>query len=128
MMHTLKLCIVSAASRASPEIELQDLDRSWAWMFEVERLMPDIFRAMVGKSDRDVIEEVHVFAMQLWAKSGRKPLAGDELRRFLLDRVPHDKVESILNACLNAKYLEREAGPSDKWWPLPRREGRRADE
>jgi hypothetical protein len=118
----IKLCIVSAVSRSgSRVIELIDVSRAIAWLIEAEATMPDVFRAMLGKSDTQVIEEMHYFVQSMWAKDRRKPVAGDVIRRFLLMRVPHDKVEGLLAAAEKAQILSRQAG-SDLWLPRPKME------
>jgi hypothetical protein len=116
----MKLCIISAASRRSLAIEEFDLTRAMDWLFEAEVLMPDAFRAMLGKSDRDIINELHIFAMALYTRGKNKPIPGESLRRFLLDRLPHDKIESMMNAVERANVIARSAGTEDMWVPRPR--------
>jgi hypothetical protein len=124
----IKLAIVSAASRgelftnnSAPAVRLEDVDRAKAWLFEAEALMPDVFRAMLGKSDKDVVDELHMWAQTQYAKA-KPPVAldGALIRQFLLDRVPHDKVESILNLADKANIVVRVSGSADSWIPKPR--------
>src|SRR5262249_47530758 len=52
-----KLSMISAISRtADLVIELDDVKRAISWLLEAESHMPDIFRAMQGKSDAAVID------------------------------------------------------------------------
>lgn len=118
-----KLTIISAASRgelfaAEPAVRLEDVRRAQAWLLEAEALMPDVFRAMLAKSDKDVIDELHLWATGLWLRD-KKAIPGNIVRQFLLDRVPHDKIESIMELADKAKILERNAG-ADTWTPKPR--------
>ena len=119
----IKLSMVSAASRGElfekvPAVRLEDVKRAQSWLFEAEAIMPDVFRAMIGKSDKDVIDELHLWAQATFLRS-KKPIPGNLMRQFLLDRVPHDKVESILNLADTAKIITREVGSND-WIPRPR--------
>lgn len=127
----IKLAMVSAASRgelftdSKPAVRLEDVQRAQAWLFEAEGLMPDVFRAMLGKSDKDVVDELHMWATSKYhAQRPPSPLDGSLIRQFLLDRVPHDKVESILNLADKANIIVREAGSADKWIPKPRHDRR----
>lgn len=121
-MHAIKLSIVSAISRTGQMIiELPDVERAISWLLEAEAFMPDIFRAMTGRSDRQVIEELHYFAMAEWARGKQQPVQTEKLRRFLISRVPHDKVESLLEVADRARIVVRMAG-TDGWVPRPKNE------
>lgn len=123
--HVIKLCAISAVSRVAgdPKAKLEiipsDFTRAREWILFAERFMPDVFRAMVGKSDRDVIDELHRYALTEYYKVKGAPLEGQMLRRFLLTRVPHDKVESILLTADRAGILVRDlsVSPGDRWRP-----------
>lgn len=118
----LKLIAVSTIARTGGLIiELEDVTRAIGWLLQAEKLMPDIFRAMVGKSDSQIIDELHFFVTALWNKRKREPVEGFLLREFLLKRAPHDKVESIMLAADRANILARAAG-TDDWVPRPRHE------
>lgn len=120
-----KLAIVSAASRGElftslkPAVRLEDVERALGWLLEAEALMPDVFRAMLGKSDKDVVDELHIWVQARYVANAKQPIEGSLLRQFLLDRVPHDKVESILNLADKANIVVRMVG-TDNWMPKPR--------
>ena len=89
--------------------------------------MPDIFRAMVGKSDTDVLREIHYFTLQQYTRS-RKAVSGMALRRFILERTPHDKVEGLIRAAESSGLIARVAGTGtqgtpDEWMPKAREHG-----
>lgn len=120
----LKLCIIASIARSLEKvIRLIDVERALGWLIEAERRMPDIFRAMVGRSDRDVIDELHMYLMALFQRD-KKKVPGEALRRFLLERVPHEKVETIIAAAERANIIARvasaSAADSDNWIPRPR--------
>lgn len=120
--HILKLCLISAVSRSGAlVVEHGDAVRAIAWLTEAERSMPDVFREMLGKSDTQVIEETYYFVQALWAKDRQKPVQGELIRRFLLARAPHDKIESLMQSADRAGIIVRQAG-TDLWLPRPRQE------
>jgi len=122
-LHLLKLTMVSAIARTGSKlIELVDVTRALAWLLEAERLMPDIFREMIGKSDTQVLEEMHYFVTAVWAKEKTRQVLGETIRRFLLQRVPHEKVETLIMAAERANIIARVAGTQDSWVPRPKYE------
>ena len=122
---TLKLAIISGVSRTGqPVISEADVKRAWHWLFEAEKLMPDIFRAMIGKSDKQIIDELYLYTMASYARDkAKRGVDGAVLRQFLQDRIPHDKIESLIQSCERAGLLARVAGTADSWVPKPRHEG-----
>lgn len=119
-LHLLKLCIVSAiASTCKLIIELSDVERAMSWMNEAELLMPDIFRAMVGRSDTQVIEELHLFVMQMWNRGGKKAIPERMLFAFLQQRVPSDKIEKIITIAERSNIIARVVN-TDMYIPKPR--------
>ena len=115
-MHLIKLSLVSALSRGQEKlVELIDLDRAMTWLFEAERTMPDIFRAMTGRSDHSVMEELHAFMVGMWGMN-KKPLHERSLISFLTKHVPAEKIEKILSMAERANFIERVAG-TDTYLP-----------
>jgi len=125
-VFALKLALIASISRSNEMvIRLEDCDRALGWMLEAERVMPDIFRAMVGKSDKDVISEMHMYVTAKFGSMAGKPLAerkvkGEAIRQFLLERVPHEKIESIIKAAEAANIIARVGGTQDDWVPRPK--------
>lgn len=123
-LFALKLSLISSVSRSSELIIRDvDVDRALGWLLDAERLMPDIFRAMLGKSDRDVIRELHLVMWGKWTENqrlvGRPNIKGEFMRQFLIERVPHEKVASIIKASEDAKIIDRIGGTEDDWKPRP---------
>ena len=122
-VNVIKLSTISAVSRNNGlVIEEEDVGRGIQWLTAAEARMPDIFRAMIGKSDKDVIEELHLYVSTMYAKSQRKPLPGDSLLRFLLQRVPHEKAEKLIEVAVRANILAKPPGTIDLYIPKPRAE------
>ncbi len=121
-MHAIKLAIISAVARTCHlVVEAIDVRRAIAWLLEAEALMPDIFRAMVGKSDVQIIEELYYFVQAQFARSRSQPVSGETVRRFLTSRIPHDKIESLLAAADRANIVAKIVG-TDTWLPRPKHE------
>lgn len=125
----IKLCLVSAVCQCVgeapgefPAIRVSDFERARTWLLHAETFMPDVFRAMIGRSDKDVIDELHHFATGEYIRlRGKGFINGMQLRRFLIERVPHDKVESIMLTADRAGIVVRVAPyEDDNWMPKPR--------
>ena len=112
-LHIIKLALVSACSRQSKMvIELVDVKRAIRWILQAEALMPDIFRDMIGRSDSQVIEELHYFITSLWAKSKGQAVHESSLINFLSARVPSEKVLKLIEVAERSNVIERMAGTS----------------
>jgi hypothetical protein len=107
LQNALKLCLISAISRGEMEIEKSDVERAIGWLIEAEKFMPDIFRAMVGKSDSEVLEELHYFTVNAW-RVQRKPLREALLIEFLSQRVPTEKINNILTTAERSSMIVRQ--------------------
>ena len=117
----IKLALVSAVSRSGhSHIDLVDAKRAFHWLFETEAIMPDIFRAMVGKSDAQVIEELWYFVQSFWSKNKQKPLQTKDLKKFLGIRLPSEKIPHVLELAEGMDVIARVAGTQDAWIPRPK--------
>jgi predicted transcriptional regulator len=83
--------------------------------------MPDAFRAMVGRSDRDVIEELYRHLVALFNMSKQQPIPEARLYNFLNQRVPTDKVAKILEVAERSNMIAR-IGGTDTYVPRARTE------
>ena len=97
-----RTCKLSAVSR----IELLDIHRAIAWLLEAERFMPDVFKAMTGKNDMQIVEELWRFVVLEFEKGGRKGVGQEEVIRFLLDKAPQEKIAPVIKLALDAKMIE----------------------
>ncbi len=121
ILHALKLSIVAAVAAGSPTIRVQDFERGRGWLLAAEATMPDIFREMVGKSDVQVIDELHYFCWTLWVKE-KNPIHVSRLIHFLQHRVPSEKIMRVIEVAEKANILERMAGTTDTYKPRPKHE------
>jgi len=110
ILYLLKLCQVSAVSRGNAlSISEADFHRALTWLIEAERTMPDVFRNMTQKSDAMVIQDLHFFLWQIYAKE-KKPIHDSLIYHFLQQRVPSDKIARIIEIAERANVIVREAG------------------
>ncbi len=108
VMTAIKLAAVSVMSRGiSMVIELFDIQRALRWMFEAEAAMPDVFRAMVGRSDWQIIEELHIWAVANFNRFKGQPIEDSLIRQFLGERLPGDKVGAVFQLAESAKVIIR---------------------
>lgn len=120
LIHVPKLAMISAASAGHAlNVELPDFHRALAWLLDAEQTMPDVFRAMHGKSDMVVLRELYQFAWEVYAKS-KKPIHESRLVAFLSARVPSDKIEKILSIALKSQLLIKGDPYPDEWKPAPK--------
>lgn len=106
----LKLCMISSISRSdSLLIDVGDFHRALEWMAEAEEKMPDVFRAMIHRSDNEVMLELHMYLFQLFNKD-REQIHVSRAVEFLRQRVPVEKIERILDAMYASRMVVNEAG------------------
>jgi len=120
VIHVLKLSLISAVSAGRQTIEMIDFERARHWLLEAERIMPDIFREMVQRSDAQVIQEMHFFAWQLWITS-KAPIHESRLIHFLQNRVPSEKIHRVIEIAEKAGIFEKIAG-TNSYRPRPKTE------
>ena len=122
-LHVIKLAIVSSISRTNSirAIEEIDIERAIQWLIEAEKFMPDAFRSMIGKSDHQIIEELYQFIVSLYTSSRRNPIHEQRLYSFLLQRVPNDKIQKIIETTERSGMIARVVG-TETYIPKPRTE------
>ena len=109
-LHLLKLSTISAVAANAPHIRLADVERARGWLFECEVLIPDIFRAMVGKSDQQVLDELHFYMLGVFRMHQGKPIREQAVYSFLMQRVPSDKIPRLIETAERSSLIERVAG------------------
>lgn len=117
ILHVIKLCMVSSIARSSDlVITMEDISRAKSWLLDAEDRMPDIFRDMAGKSDMQVIQDLHDFMWRMFARD-KKPIHVARIISFLSSKVPADKVMRVLDLCERSDVIQREAGTTDLYRP-----------
>lgn len=121
IIHVIRLCIISAASAGHPLlITLSDFQRALNWLIAAEETMPEIFKEMVHRTDKQVIEELHMYAMGVWAKE-QKLIHESRLIHFLQTKVTSDKIDRLLSIAVRANIFDKDLnGPFYR--PRPKHE------
>ncbi len=121
ILHAIKLATVSSMSRSrNMRIEEEDVEKAKVWLFEVERKMPDIFRAMLSRSDGEVIQELHFYLWRHWATvppDRRTPVQEEILYNYLKHKVPSEKIAKIIEVAEKSGVIQHNAGGG--WIPQP---------
>lgn len=116
----IKLCIISTLSRtAELIIEMVDVDRALEWLTSAEKHMPDVFRAMLGKSDASILDELHYFMMEYFRRNNKQAVSKALIYHFLASRVPSDRIDRLVYTAEAANIISRLAG-TETWIPRPR--------
>ena len=118
----VKLAMISAVSRtAAYTIEVEDTTRALKWLLEAERRMPDIFRAMTGKSDKQVLEELHLYVIEKYRMNKGKPVEGKDVYTFLAHQTTSDKIASLVTLAERAQYMIKVlVAGNECWLPKPK--------
>lgn len=114
-----KLSGISAVSRKldTSGIDRIDIERALEWLFEIEAKMPDVFRAMQGKNDWAIVEELYHWAVAAHRKSG-KAIPGGRFIEFIGERATVERVEKILAMAVRTRAIECVDQGADLWKPL----------
>jgi len=116
----IKLGMIACISRTGEMIiQSEDVTRALEWLLEAERRMPDIFRAMTGKSDSQILEELHYFITSKYQNNGKKPVEMKDIYEFLSFRATADKIPGLVVTAEKTQRMIR-AGSSDCWMPRPK--------
>ncbi len=120
--HVMKLAMISAVSAGHGTIvTLNDFLRGKKWLLEVEKTMPDVFRAMALKSDAQILHDAH-YAMRVKFASvdpeKRKPLTEKEVWDIFKDKCPHDKIDGLIKTMARLGYI-RPGIQTGSWIPNP---------
>ena len=117
-LHTIKLAMISSASRGTGElvVTVDDFERAKDWLIEAEQTMPDIFRAMGQKSDSQVIADMHFHIYRIWSSVSldkRKPINVQVIYEFLHSRVPSDKIARLIDVAEKTGYIKKGPYPDE---------------
>jgi hypothetical protein len=116
ILTMLKLSIISCVSRGNDMmIMADDVTRAREWLIEIESFMPDIFKDMAGNSDGQIIQDLHYYVWEMYAKNGNKPIHRSRIDTFLMARTPAYNAENIVKLCVRAKILIDQ--PADFYLP-----------
>jgi hypothetical protein len=115
----IKLAMVATISRTGELIiQSEDITRALRWLLEAERRMPDIFRAMTGKSDSQILEELHYFVIAKY-RADNKPVPSKDIYEFLSYRATTDKIGGLITTAEKTQRMIR-VGNGETWMPRPK--------
>lgn len=108
MRHALKLSMIAAIDKGNTlVIDVEDFQQALAWMIEAEKLMPQVFLELVGRSDGQVINELWFHCKQLWDSPlhGRRPITKALIVEFLRHRVSSWQIEQVIKTAIEVELL-----------------------
>lgn len=123
--HMVKLAMIAAVSAGRGLlVTLPDLLRAREWLFEAERYMPDVFRAMAQKSDQQTIADLHYAMFTYWARKAPNPvpLEDELLVNWLKDRVTSERIAKVIEIAERGGWFRRAPGSNGarpRWIPRP---------
>lgn len=120
--HVAKLAMISAVSAGHGLcVTLADYRRAQTWLFDAEKTMPDVFRAMTQKSDSQILEDVHQVAWVTYTtlqRDKRKALPDTEIWKILETRSTSERIPYLMKSLESTGRL-RKAGMMGGWIPTP---------
>lgn len=102
----IKLSMIAAVSASHGlSITLQDFETAKRWLLETEARMPDVFRAMIDKSDAQLIRDLHHHCWNKYAvveRQKRVPLEEKILWEFLQERTTSERIQRVIDSAVKA--------------------------
>ncbi len=122
LVHVIKLAIISTVSRTNGSgnplvITLFDVDRARNWLLAAEQVMPDVFRAMAGKSDMTLLLEMHFYFWRRYV-TDKKPIHESELIRFISAKTTSERGPRLLDIAVRIDMFAKVPG-TDLYTPRP---------
>ncbi len=109
-VQLLKLCMVACAASADDYlITIEHFAMALDWLMEAEVYMPDIFKAMSGGSDGQLMDETYHFVYKLFIVK-KQPISEQRIIAFIQQRTPAHNVEKILQVMVKAGLLKLSIG------------------
>jgi hypothetical protein len=104
-IHLLKLCMVAAADRGAPDIDLPDVDRALEWLTEAEGSMSNVFTAMASGGISSVIYDCWHYAKSRAAATENQREAY-RIYHFLQGRLPPHEIRVAIEMMIKGNMLE----------------------
>lgn len=117
MPNVLKLSMISAVAAGNfPFVKLNDVLRAKDWLLEAENAMPDIFMAMVQKSDTQLLSDVHMVLYANWSRIAMKdrvPVKEHEVWAEFEKRALSERIPKLIEMMLKTNRLKRGKFPDE---------------
>ena len=105
IMHLLKLCMVGSVSESCAQIvELRHVEWAKEVLFEAEREMPNVFRAMTIGSQEQLYEDAMTWVA---LAAGDGPISHQRLTTYWSTRVPSHAIVSMVDTMVSSGMLKR---------------------
>lgn len=108
MRHALKLSMIAAIDKGNAlVIDVDDFQTALGWMIEAEKMMPQVFLELVGRSDGQVINELWFHVKGLWDSPlhGKRPITKALIVDFLRHRVSSWQIDQVIKTACEAELL-----------------------
>lgn len=103
----LKLSSISAASRGSMSVIIEDLERARDWMLYNEKNMADIFEHVTRKTDSSIIDDMATAMWSLSNNTGERTVTELDVQRYFKEREKAERIPKLINLAVSAGVLER---------------------
>jgi hypothetical protein len=118
MLYVIKLATISGVARTGKlVVEKEDVLRAKKWLFSAEDRMPYIFKAMVGHSDKQVIEELHRALWAAYART-RQPIPEAVIYQFLQSRCMAERIPRVIEIANKSGLIAMVAGKDGYYIPM----------
>jgi len=109
----LKLSLIASISRnSSMEVIEEDFDTAKGWLFEAERLIPEIFKSMATTAESRIMEDAHYYMSDLYRKMNR-PVPEHHLYAFLKNRTASQNIKKVIETMERSRMIKGEYSAKD---------------
>lgn len=127
-IHIPKLAMISSvAAGRNLFVDIEDYERAHTWLADAEAVMPDVFRAMIAKSDSQLVADLHY---ELWMKhwsrhvhTQRQSIPNEVLWEFLSTRTTSFNIPKVIENAERSGVIRRDpkfpTTPAPRWIPRP---------
>lgn len=106
--YVLKLSMVASVIGSDELlVNKEHIEQSMAWLFEIEKLMPDTFKTMASGGNIDIIKDTWYHSYQIFIREGKKPVPEHRIYAFLQERTYAYNIPRILEAMEKSRMLEK---------------------
>lgn len=119
VVQVQKLSMIASAARGDATVvRIDDFAQALQWLLDCEEEMPKIFMEMAGRSDIDVIRDMHFWAWKKYS-ADKQAIHKALYMGFLGTRVSSYQAEKIFQQCLASRIIDRMAGTEEMFIPQP---------
>jgi len=94
------------------EVIEEDFDTAKGWLFEAERLIPEIFKSMATTAESRIMEDAHYYMSDLYRKMNR-PVPEHHLYAFLKNRTASQNIKKVIETMERSRMIKGEYSAKD---------------